>query len=191
MTDTTPVDYRVDAETGCWVWQRYIDTNGYARFTREVDGEHWAHRVFYAQRFGPIPEALELDHVCVNPPCVNPDHLDAVTKVEHVRRTWERTGRFDDCLKAGNLRRDGLTYAEIAEVLGLAGKSSAWATVQSAIKWGLVAEDELPKARALTPADRTDIRALHDLGVNQTQLGKWYGVDSSAICRTVKRDMRR
>jgi hypothetical protein len=42
--------------------------------------------VAYELFVGPIPEGLELDHLCRNPSCVNPAHLEAVTHRENVRR---------------------------------------------------------------------------------------------------------
>lgn len=73
------------AENGCWVWQRPLHSSGYAMFS--VDSyPHWAHRVSYELMVGPIPSGLELDHLCRNPPCVNPAHLEPVTHLENVRR---------------------------------------------------------------------------------------------------------
>ncbi|WP_369010576.1 HNH endonuclease signature motif containing protein, partial [Bacillus cereus] len=48
-----------------------------------------AHRYVYENLSGPIPEGMELDHLCRNPPCVNPDHLDPVTHEENMRRAAE------------------------------------------------------------------------------------------------------
>jgi hypothetical protein len=46
-----------------------------------------AHRYAYEQAKGPIPEGLVIDHLCCVPSCVNPDHLEAVTIGENVRRS--------------------------------------------------------------------------------------------------------
>lgn len=78
-------EYRCDSTTGCWIWQHGIDDKGYGR-TR-VDGNHaFAHRAYYERYRGPIPVGLELDHLCRTPGCVNPDHLEAVTHTENMRR---------------------------------------------------------------------------------------------------------
>lgn len=56
-----------------------------------------AHRVAYELIVGPIPEGLDLDHTCGNKSCVNPDHLDPVTRAEHMRRELARRGRIVAC----------------------------------------------------------------------------------------------
>lgn len=179
-TRAIPFDqcYIVNADTGCWEWSAYRDRNGYGRY-RVV----WAHRYSYENHKGPIPERYEIDHLCENPPCVNPDHLEAVSKAEHCRRTMERLGKDDIHLRAAGLRAGGLTYSEIADVLGYAGKESAHCAVQAAIRKGLVDPDTVPQRRVLDEQDRSDIRALYALGVPQTEIGRWYETDSSQISR--------
>jgi hypothetical protein len=44
------------------------------------------HRVVYELYFGEIQDGLEVDHTCRNTKCINPGHLDAVTKLENNRR---------------------------------------------------------------------------------------------------------
>ncbi len=74
-----------DAVTGCWVWMGARKPSGYGKFGRE--GKYIAaHRWFYERARGPIPAKMVLDHLCRNPPCVNPDHLEAVTNAENGRR---------------------------------------------------------------------------------------------------------
>jgi hypothetical protein len=54
---------------------------------------HLAHRVSYEFYQGPIPEGHEIDHVwqrgCRSRQCINPEHLEAVTHQENVRRSFE------------------------------------------------------------------------------------------------------
>jgi len=72
---------------GCWEWLG-SKAAGYGRF--RLNGRLISsHRVSYEMAFGPIPKGLYIDHICCNPSCVNPYHLDPVTHVENVMRgTW-------------------------------------------------------------------------------------------------------
>lgn len=69
----------------CWLWQKSLG-RGYARFT--VNGQHvYAHVWAYEQRYGPVPDGLQLDHiVCDTPSCVNPDHVVPATAHDNLMR---------------------------------------------------------------------------------------------------------
>ena len=70
---------------GCWIWQASTTHNGYGQFW--VGGRMVkAHRFAYEMFVGPIPEGLELDHLCRVRNCVNPAHMEPVTHAENVRR---------------------------------------------------------------------------------------------------------
>ena len=82
---------RVDV-SDCWVWTGSCNHKGYGRVG--FGGRQWAvHRLIWEQLVGPIPEGLELDHLCRNPPCVNPDHLEPVTHRENLLRSSGITAR--------------------------------------------------------------------------------------------------
>jgi len=70
--------------SGCWNWTGAKTAKGYGRF--HLGGNKHAHRVSYEIYKGPIPNGLVLDHLCRNPNCVNPDHLEPVTLVENIQR---------------------------------------------------------------------------------------------------------
>lgn len=70
---------------GCWLWTASFNPYGYGQFyTGSRLGK--AHRFAYELVVGPIPDGLELDHLCRNRGCVNPAHLEPVTHVENQRR---------------------------------------------------------------------------------------------------------
>jgi hypothetical protein len=82
---------RVDQAGGpdsCWPFQGYRDLQGYGRLSagRRRDGAILAHRAAYLDRAGPIPDGLTVDHLCRNPPCCNPAHMELVTLAENSRR---------------------------------------------------------------------------------------------------------
>ena len=84
------IDKRLSArlhvdENGCWIWQGALDVDGYGKIS--VRGKQlYTHRVMYEIAFGPIPEGLQLDHLCRTPACMRPAHLEAVTCAENVQR---------------------------------------------------------------------------------------------------------
>jgi hypothetical protein len=74
-----------DPATDCWNWTAYRGPGGYGRFS--VDGPmRMAHRVSYTFFVGPVPGGKQIDHLCRNRGCVNPDHLEPVTNYENVVR---------------------------------------------------------------------------------------------------------
>jgi hypothetical protein len=77
--------YVISGDTGCWVWQDN-DRSGYG-FLSVNKQKQMAHRVSYELHVGPIPEGLQIDHLCRNKMCVNPDHLEAVTQQENILRS--------------------------------------------------------------------------------------------------------
>ncbi len=79
-------------ESGCWLWTGYISSNGYGKMTIGKTRPN-AHIVGYKLYRGPVPDDLELDHLCRVRACVNPDHLEAVTHRENVLRGIGITAR--------------------------------------------------------------------------------------------------
>lgn len=72
-------------EGGCWMWKGRASTPGYGQV---VVGGKWVsvHRFSYELENGPIPEGMSVDHLCYNKLCVNPMHLDLVSRADNVRR---------------------------------------------------------------------------------------------------------
>jgi len=69
----------------CWNWIASVDGKGYGQFnlSRKMVS---VHRISYILAKGSIPKELELDHLCRNKICVNPNHLETVTHRENLLR---------------------------------------------------------------------------------------------------------
>ena len=79
---------RRDDETGCWEWLGAHKRGGYGHMS--VDGSmRLVHRLAWEVVMGPLEPGMEIDHLCRNRTCLNPAHLEPVTKEENVR--WGST----------------------------------------------------------------------------------------------------
>ena len=75
-----------DADTHCWAWTGAIRPDGYGYFW-PGSGSRYAHRFAYKLLVGNIPRNLELDHLCRNRGCVNPGHLEPVSRLINIHRS--------------------------------------------------------------------------------------------------------
>ena len=74
------------SDSGCWEWQGYKNPAGYGQFS---DGTKvmLTHRWTYREFVGELVDTLEIDHLCRNVSCCNPEHLEQVDRDENMRRT--------------------------------------------------------------------------------------------------------
>lgn len=77
---------KTDRSGDCWIWTGATNGVGYGRMSMPPKSYAYAHRVWFEQLRGPIPAGLQLDHLCRNRLCCNPDHLEPVTNAENTRR---------------------------------------------------------------------------------------------------------
>ncbi len=68
-------------QTPCDIWPGSLDKDGYGRTHGTL-----VHQRAYREAYGPVPDGLELDHICRVRACRNPQHLEAVTHTENMRR---------------------------------------------------------------------------------------------------------
>jgi len=107
--------FTVVPETGCWEWTGHKTPNGYGGFTPTGATATGAHRWSFEWFVGPIGSGFQIDHLCRNRACVNPDHVEPVTCAENIRRG--ETGKWQTlrthCPKGhpynetNTIRRDG------------------------------------------------------------------------------------
>lgn len=96
--------------SGCWEWMGEIQRHGYGRLaitpSSKLDGQRsqLAHRVSYEIFKGPIENGMEIDHLCRNRSCVNPDHLEIVSRKENNKRAVTGYCKRGHELTEGNYR---------------------------------------------------------------------------------------
>lgn len=89
----------------CWLWKAAIGSHGYGVFMLCKNGKQnlvLAHRTSYVLAKGAIPRGKQIDHLCRNRRCVNPQHLEPVTNKENARR--------GDCGKITGARQRAKTH---------------------------------------------------------------------------------
>lgn len=109
--------FRTSLVGECWLWLGTRCHKGYGHIRLDNNGPiRLVHRVAYEQMVALIPEGLEIDHLCGVRHCVNPAHLEAVSRLENVRRAlpnhaWATRDRchrghpFDEANTAVDFRR--------------------------------------------------------------------------------------
>lgn len=75
--------YIPEPNSGCWLWEARLDRHGYGTVDDGTKPKR-AHKVLYESIYGPV--TIDLDHKCRTRSCINPDHLEPVTRKINIRR---------------------------------------------------------------------------------------------------------
>jgi hypothetical protein len=126
------VKYVVDPITGCWNWACHL-YEGYGRVF--LDG-HWypAHVVTYETKYGPVPNGKELDHLCRNRKCCNPDHVEPVTRLINARRGDKAKLTTETVQAIRKLSAEGKSQREIGTLFDLSHSTVGY--VVRGERWG-------------------------------------------------------
>lgn len=126
----------VETSAGCLEWQGCVDSLGYGKCGRFVDGVkyHLAHRWAWAEENGPIPDGLLVCHRCDNPRCCNVEHMFLGTDAENVAdrevkgRGLKGRSRYsdDDVAEMARLRAGGMRVRRIGQRFGCTGTHVTW-----------------------------------------------------------------
>jgi hypothetical protein len=132
--DRKPVRYIEEDrghDTPCWIWCLCTDGGGYGQ-TKVGGRAQLAHRVYYERHVGPIPDGLELDHLCRVRNCVNPDHLEPVTSAVNTQRgnSAKLTAHQADAIRisAGSDRAVARQYGVSHSAISNIRHGRRWAT---------------------------------------------------------------
>lgn len=105
-------------KTPCWVYQGTKVSKGYG-WVRVGGDNRYAHVLEWEKVNGPVPDGLELDHLCRNPPCCNPAHLEAVTHAENMRRSPRCILDAEKVAEIRRLLATGMIQRVIADHVGV------------------------------------------------------------------------
>jgi HNH endonuclease len=127
---------KIATDGDCWAWTGALNNRGYGSVTNGKGGSMLAHRKSYEIAVGPIPTGLEIDHLCRNTRCINPNHLEPVTRAENARRRSMAQTRCHKghSLSGANLRlhKRGLEMHRECRLCGMDATRRQYAAVKGA-----------------------------------------------------------
>lgn len=126
--------------TPCYVWLRGGTADGYGIRTR--DGKlQTAHRLAYIDAYGPIPDDWVVHHKCENPPCVRPDHLQAMSNADNIRLSSRTTLTREIVVEILERRKAGERWKALAEHFGIS--YCGIRAIGCGMRWGDVRQEWL------------------------------------------------
>lgn len=129
---TNTLDNYIVDSNGCHLYQGGLNHDGYGMITTHPYST-LAYRAAWFDRYGPVPDGLELDHLCTVRRCINTDHLEPVTHAVNVRRGRVSRLSEDQVRSIIQQRRDGATLSSLASQYGVSETTISAVSKQS--KW--------------------------------------------------------
>ena len=172
----------------CWEWIPKT-SKAYGLFSRKQDGIHKkvsTHKYIWEKLNGLVPEGLEVCHLCNNPPCVRPDHLEVGTRSRNQRYSVmygnHKESRKTHC-KHGHPYNEESTYWKISEHTGYKTRDCK----ECHKRWNQERSERRRKKKAEQPQKLNHCRKGHDFSVYGE---KWYVKKSGRKYRTCAECMR-
>lgn len=162
----------------CWEWRGGRDQNGYGIIGKgkRHSGRWQAHRLSWTLYNGPIPMGLVLDHICCNPPCVNPAHLRVCTQYENIM--------YSKCITALNAGKSECIHGHsFADAYIITNRT----TGQQSRKCRVCTKLAKKRPRPVTLDQAREIRKLWATGkYYKTELGRMFGICRVTVLRIVR-----
>lgn len=173
-------------EHGCWLWTGSLSHNGYARMY--VKGkEQNVHRHVYETMIGDVPAGHQIDHRCRVRRCINPEHLEAVTPTENIRRA---SGTKLTVEQVKEIRESSEDYRAVANKLGISPEYVH--SIRRGLNWeeaGLaprqLGNGNRGESNAKATLTEDNVREIRKLGrttdLTQREIAELFGVTQSAV----------
>lgn len=130
-----------EAESGCWIWNKTLQRNGYGRFSVAKNKQRLAHRLAYEMFCGEIPEGMNVCHTCDVRACVNPAHFFLGSQKDNIQDAKRKCR-----LRGGRLRGEDHPAAKLrsSDVVAIrqlcaSGISRAECARRYDVSWNLIA----------------------------------------------------
>lgn len=124
--------------TGCLWWLGNADRNGYGLMRRggKREGTIYTHIVAYRAHVGEVPDGYVIDHLCRQPLCCEPAHLEAVPIRQNIRRGLAAKLSEADVVRARGMRSEGASVKGIAARFGIS--ESQMSRVLRGLHWAVI-----------------------------------------------------
>lgn len=112
----------VTQREGCWGWRHLLHRSGYGLLSHSSKN-HYAHRISYEMHVGPIPDGMDVMHLCHTPACSNPEHLTVGSRRDNMQSSrvagrLQRKIPLDDMPLIHARRAAGESLQQIASLYG-------------------------------------------------------------------------
>ena len=171
---------RIVLPDGCWQWTAYRNKAGYGVFG--LKGKvPLAHRFAYIVFRGPIDPSMQLDHLCRNPGCCNPNHLEIVTNLENSKR-----GRTGLAMKNKTVCKNGHPFSKENTTVRQDGARSCRVCHHESYKRRRARLLNDPSDKQQHPRDKTKCLNGHEFDQENTYIRR----NGSRVCRLCVRKRR-
>lgn len=166
------------SENGCWIWTGKLHPKAGYGLAMPRYGDVFAHRASYKLFRGEIPKGMHIDHLCRVKRCVNPDHLEVVTPAENNRRGLSRSAL--NIQKTSCIHGHPFDEANTRLYIGKDGRRVRFC-IACTKRRNAVSTPRVPNP------SKEELSRLLDEGMNWSELGRMFGVCSTAPASWAKR----